>query len=148
MTYKVPKSVKVAAKLLDKVMPGWYKKISLSRLNMSWYLDCILGQLYGEYDKGIKKLFGVSCTEVSTDTLKVFFGKVYENQWISEINERLNLDRLTRSIEVVKPKQPALVVPSAYTVHIPQIGAASIKKEDVPELLRVLRAITKELESV
>ena len=36
-----------AAKALDRVIPGWYKRIDLNRLNMADSNLCILGQLFG-----------------------------------------------------------------------------------------------------
>lgn len=44
------------ALFLDLKMPGWAKKIDLGRLNLNWANDCILGQLYDGYDKGVTLL--------------------------------------------------------------------------------------------
>lgn len=39
--------VKCGAQLLDKLVPGWHKRIDLERLNMVDINLCILGQLFG-----------------------------------------------------------------------------------------------------
>lgn len=48
--------VKLGAALLDEKYPNWYKHISVSRLNMSSMCNCVLGQLYGDYQRGKTKL--------------------------------------------------------------------------------------------
>ncbi len=40
-------SVAKGAELLDRIEPGWFRKIDPFRLNMNSCLRCILGQLYG-----------------------------------------------------------------------------------------------------
>ena len=42
--------------LLDEKVPGWEQHIDIQRLNMGDCKRCILGQLYGDYNIGIKKL--------------------------------------------------------------------------------------------
>lgn len=37
------------AALLDRVNPGWWKRIDLERLSLGSCKRCVLGQLYGEY---------------------------------------------------------------------------------------------------
>lgn len=44
------------SKLLDKIEPGWADLIDLNDLNMGVCVDCILGQLYGNYQLGINVL--------------------------------------------------------------------------------------------
>lgn len=44
------------AALLDARMPGWFRDINLDDLNQASTLSCVLGQLYGEYYKGIESL--------------------------------------------------------------------------------------------
>src|SRR5438046_1541940 len=44
------------AKLLDKQRPGWWKKIKTDQLAMASGRTCILGQLYGEFEQGTKRL--------------------------------------------------------------------------------------------
>lgn len=41
------------ARLLDDIKPGWYKLIDLGQLDMGNCYRCILGQVYGDYDRAI-----------------------------------------------------------------------------------------------
>lgn len=45
-------------KLLDKRMPGWDERINLHRLDMGNGTHCVLGQLYGDYYRGLDVLLG------------------------------------------------------------------------------------------
>lgn len=150
MKSSIPSSVGVAAIVLDGEIPGWYDKINLSRFDLSHPDKCVLAQSTGlDYDEAFEKLF---VGDAYSDKAAIFYqDSVYNTKWRTEINERRNRAIMAnkpakRAAKVVKPKQSGLVTPSAFTVHIPQIGAASIKKEDVPALLDTLRQIIKELE--
>jgi hypothetical protein len=47
------KRVENGIKFLDRVMPPkWRQKINLDELSLSSTADCVLGQLYGDYDDG------------------------------------------------------------------------------------------------
>lgn len=41
---------------LDEHYPGWFTKVDRDKLNMYDPFDCLLGQLYGTYGKGLKIL--------------------------------------------------------------------------------------------
>jgi len=88
MSYKVPNSVAGGAKILDKAMPGWHKKIDLAKLDMKDYNLCILGQLYGGYGPGYNRLFNNGYTSSEDD--KVFGDFVSVSKWKKEISQRLN----------------------------------------------------------
>lgn len=45
------------AEFLDRQRPGWASRVATDRLVMSSCRECILGQLYGEYTKGLAKFF-------------------------------------------------------------------------------------------
>ena len=49
-------AVRNGVKLLDKVEPGWEKKIDLTRLDLSSTRCCMLGQIYGEYNVNTLRL--------------------------------------------------------------------------------------------
>jgi len=49
-------SVEAGANLLDKGYPGWDKRIKLAELNMKSLTRCILGQVYGHYNRGLAGL--------------------------------------------------------------------------------------------
>lgn len=44
------------AELLDRVRPGWHREITADRLAMDSCNQCILGQIYGDYGRGLKIL--------------------------------------------------------------------------------------------
>lgn len=48
----------VAARRLDDDRPDWYEHVNLASLDMSSHLDCLLGQVYGGYDRGLVVLYG------------------------------------------------------------------------------------------
>lgn len=48
--------VRRGAKLLDKKMPGWYRKVKLTTLDMSYCHECVLGQTHGHYFDGMQGL--------------------------------------------------------------------------------------------
>jgi hypothetical protein len=50
------------AQLLDRVMPHWRHMIDLARLDLIDSQDCILGQLWGDFDDGMNALFGKEWT--------------------------------------------------------------------------------------
>ena len=49
-------AVKRGVKALDKGRPGWEKEIDLTRLDLSEPNVCMLGQLYGNYTRGLNAL--------------------------------------------------------------------------------------------
>lgn len=44
------------AKFLDEVMPGWAGKINTLELNVDSFKNCVLGQLYGSFWEGMRRL--------------------------------------------------------------------------------------------
>ena len=53
-------AVERGATILDQHVPRWADLIDLETLNMPSCSNCILGQLYGDFDSGATKLFGGS----------------------------------------------------------------------------------------
>lgn len=56
--YSIEAAKRVASgmELLDEKIPGWTKKIELESLNIAFSHDCILGQLFGNYLRGLRHL--------------------------------------------------------------------------------------------
>ena len=93
MVYARPTSIRDGARLLDKAKPGWEKIIDTCLLNMSRADECILGQLYGSYNKGVEELFNTRMGELAWESSRrdfVFGDDVEEKDWIIEIEKRLN----------------------------------------------------------
>lgn len=58
------------AELLDSLRPGWHEEIRTDALSMMSGCRCIIGQLTGDFNRGIKelniehpKMFGLNITE-------------------------------------------------------------------------------------
>lgn len=49
----------MGADLLDRVRPGWADKIDVETLDLSSCTRCVLGQMYGDYDIGLRALWPV-----------------------------------------------------------------------------------------
>lgn len=56
--------VKAGAALLDDKRPGWWREIAVNRLSMGSCTNCILGQIYGHYHRGI---FVLQLSDTMTD---------------------------------------------------------------------------------
>lgn len=44
---------------LDREVPGWADQINLGRFRITSGSACVLGQVYGEYETGVRRLFHV-----------------------------------------------------------------------------------------
>ena len=44
------------ANYLDVVAPEWVSKIDLGSLGMAWPKSCVLGQVFGSYETGLRRL--------------------------------------------------------------------------------------------
>lgn len=69
---EVSKEVKSAARLLDRTIPGWHKRIDLDKLNMGDCTVCMLGQTFGvDAELGIaKELYPEEWKEAALDEIK------------------------------------------------------------------------------
>lgn len=56
--------VKAGAAFLDVVKPGWTKKINLDELDLTGTYTCVLGEIYGDYGKGLTSLGLIAGTEI------------------------------------------------------------------------------------
>lgn len=52
----VAERVQKGARLLDRTRPGWERLINLNDLRLESTCNCVLGQLYGDYGKGVEEL--------------------------------------------------------------------------------------------
>lgn len=51
-------NVREAAKRLDEIEPNWFNIINFDTLDMNDCFNCVLGQVFGHYDKGVDAVFG------------------------------------------------------------------------------------------
>ncbi|NIQ15695.1 MAG: hypothetical protein GTO02_15240 [Candidatus Dadabacteria bacterium] len=56
MYFNTKKRVEKGIALLDKYVPDWHYRINIKQIEMEYSDYCILGQLYGDYNKGAAKL--------------------------------------------------------------------------------------------
>lgn len=97
--------VKIAMEALDQVNPGWEVMIDLDTLNMGSIFQCVLGQVYGTYLKGLTALEGVKCGPGF-----VFAG--LEDEWKEAIRTRqiqAAIQKAMVALDQVKPGWESLV---------------------------------------
>ncbi len=68
--------------LLEAVMPDWRSKFISEQLVLSSYVNCVLGQLFGDYEKGLAKL-GLTPIEAMSYGFNTF-NSLMERQLIAE----------------------------------------------------------------
>ena len=44
------------AALLDAIAPGWWRRVRIKKLDLSNECNCVTGQLFGTYDRGLEAL--------------------------------------------------------------------------------------------
>ncbi len=62
MSAIIPASVRRGAALLDTRLPGWWEVLDEDTLDLGNQCNCILGEIFGDYDKG-QQILGLSDTE-------------------------------------------------------------------------------------
>ena len=92
--------VKQGAKFLDRSHKDWFLKIDLKILDLDDCMDCVLGQLYGEYRFGRAALngptlpwgdygFDVPCEFLSAPRIDLYTAySEYTKLWKAEVKER------------------------------------------------------------
>lgn len=120
--YELPKTVEDAAKLLDKIRPSWYKEIVKDNLDMELNHRCILGQLYGLYSTGIRKLFpNLICSGVLNASVFGFENaKRLRKEWIMEIDKR----RTPKPKPKPVPQKMVSAIISSYEI---KLGAKTVR---------------------
>lgn len=53
---RIPANAVRGAALLDERLPGWRAEIDVDRLDLGNTCNCVLGELFGSYDRGLKML--------------------------------------------------------------------------------------------
>ncbi|HYT40812.1 MAG TPA: hypothetical protein VEP90_00570 [Methylomirabilota bacterium] len=76
------RAVQAGSQLLDKIEPGWASKINLSSLSLPNQCNCILGQIYGSYEIGLKKVHIISGCDHG------FSSKITKQETIESNNEQ------------------------------------------------------------
>lgn len=111
-----PRTIKAAAKFLDKHEPGWADRVNLDRLDMNEGHTCILGQVFmSQAEPALDgDGFGFAVTKFGWEKVdvsdKIFGWHAPVDVWTKEI--------LSRQIAMVK-------VPKAFLVELCDIAARS-----------------------
>lgn len=90
--WELRQRVHIGAEFLDENCPGWARKINLSEFIISECYNCILGQLYQEYEVGLNKLkipysIGVAYG-FSTYSQTLWEFPILQKMWVEEIKAR------------------------------------------------------------
>ena len=48
--------VQAGAEYLDEIRPGWEEEVNTDHLQLNNCLDCVLGQLFGDFDEALAEL--------------------------------------------------------------------------------------------
>jgi len=78
----------LGAQLLDEERPGWAREIDLEMLNMASPCNCVLGQIFGHYDYGLRCL-GLGYGREYGFNKSVGGYTVLDQIWIELTDERL-----------------------------------------------------------
>lgn len=90
--YGYPDSIEEAARLLDIVKPDWYKQVNILKLSMMDGTKCVLGQLYGQWWKGMHSLFGSTRPGDNYRASDTIFGNMANPiSWVKQIEDRRGL---------------------------------------------------------
>lgn len=90
------------AQLLDSERPNWFTQIDTDKLHMSSLCDCILGQVYGDFETGTKELFtGDECETCVSYGFDWFLKEREENGNIQFELERLWKEQINTRLKTV-----------------------------------------------
>lgn len=74
------------ARYLDRVKPDWYGLVDVETLNLISAEDCVLGQVFGDYETGLSHLFGGNGPDL-TDRIEYGFTNTAVFEDLPELNE-------------------------------------------------------------
>ncbi len=94
LTPKQLKRFQVCVALLDAVKPKWRSKINIFALNMHVFSQCVLGQIYGDYNKCASKFFQMYVLKFPSDRatdwpLNPSDSGAYRAAWVQEVKRHL-----------------------------------------------------------
>lgn len=75
--------VQTMAEVLDRVRPGWANEVNTKTLDLENARNCVLGQVYGDYGFGLRRL------DCDVNTLVFVNNRAFRKSWILEINKRV-----------------------------------------------------------
>ena len=91
-TWVLARRHKRGVKRLDEKRPGWYRRVYTVTLDMASSRDCVLGQVFDDYDTG-KRLLGIGHgwyfgfnAGPGRDHYRQY--RILDDLWIAEITNR------------------------------------------------------------
>ncbi len=109
MKYPIPKTVKEAAEILDKAIPGWHERIDTSILSLGDSDTCILGQLAESSGLQAVDLREKLLGQYSWAKLPLFCCDTYLTTWKDEIENRKNSYKKHVFTSVVSEHHPITI---------------------------------------
>lgn len=105
------KKFRVAVEKLDAVRPDWHTRIDIDTLSLMSPSRCLLAQVFGSYDEGLRMLGYFagdeqSGEEMSREVREVggsFCAPTYKDLWIAEIALRLCAKEAQEDHEYLAP---------------------------------------------
>lgn len=76
-----------AVERLDQVCPDWRNRVNVNQLNMRSIFNCVLGQVFDNYDYGIKKLYGSFEGATNAYSANAFYPDFPVEPWIEAITQ-------------------------------------------------------------
>jgi hypothetical protein len=94
-----PSKAAQGAVLMDKHCPGWAEHINPTKFTIESTLNCVLGQIYGNVEKGLTALgFGLENSRYILDRYGFAASTIgglkkniqqLDDEWLAEINRRI-----------------------------------------------------------
>ena len=104
--------VQRGAAILDRLVPFWYKRIDLGRLDLSGCSNCIIGHLFESYTAGSQALcrgadyeYGFDVPLIYELDARMMAYQKLQRYWIEEINLRLKGGDTQESSLVVQERE-------------------------------------------
>lgn len=92
--------VRKGARLLDKILPGWHKQITLEKLNMMDGDLCMMGQLFGD-DVEAKLAWEMYPEEMSRSSLSMHdsgYFRAFQRNLVRNLMDKKHVRNLERNL--------------------------------------------------
>lgn len=123
------------AHLLDTVKPDWYQTVNFVTLNQSSFRNCVLGQNFGDYDHGLRKVGAPGPKNRDHWAHDHGFDRIYDygastEAWKNEINKRIRTDEQYAQLAEFAKEFPAYApqADSAESVDGPLVSTNNINE--------------------
>ena len=90
--------------LLDEMNPGWAPDIDRHQFNITRCDSCLLGQLYGEFGRGVVKL-NIAADAFGFDLSDQFYEDDFDDHWAWQKLQEVWNETLDRKLAVPHPEK-------------------------------------------